>query len=372
MIPGLEYLKRTSVEVAWPFFRNSATLARTNNQTTRPEMGGIESCVGDRDVEPSEFQTNPKLSARTIAANQTVLRGSFKIAYVRYDQVEVGKQFLCELKTQKSWEEVKIVKCTVEKFKVHFIRHSDVYDEWIYFNNIRRLRPIKSVAKKKLTFFDRHSGECCICLTEKVYSSWLGCSHLYCEGCKRQFLLHALGDASQFPLKCPQHIDGCKAVVLQEHVQCILNPRQLIVFQMRNVQVAIQDAEMVECPFCHVSQLADGENKLMRFVYCPQCLRMFQNPLTISVVENRMLDDVAKEQGFQKCPTCNLWIEKIEGGCNHMTHTAASGCSKPRTDFCYLCGIELGGNFYAFEKDRPTVMHFPSSLGVFGTCSSGT
>ena len=51
-----------------------------------------------------------------------------------------------------------------------------------------------------------------------------------------------------------------------------------------------------------------------------------------------------------------------------MVHkvTDAIPCIRDRTDFCYLCGFEVSGNYPHVEIDNPTVNHFPD--GVFQKC----
>jgi hypothetical protein len=73
--------------------------------------------------------------------------------------------------------------------------------------------------------------------------------------------------------------------------------------------------------------------------------------------------------GAQKCPGCSKLIEKDDPAtCHHMIHKMSDGipCCRERTDFCYLCGLEVLPDYPHDERKNPGVNHFPE--GVFQRC----
>ena len=59
----------------------------------------------------------------------------------------------------------------------------------------------------------RH-GTCALCADEARVLVLDGCAHDgLCETCMRGYLTEQAGDATNFPVKCAFHVDGCRSIV---------------------------------------------------------------------------------------------------------------------------------------------------------------
>lgn len=56
-------------------------------------------------------------------------------------------------------------------------------------------------------------GHCCVCKSDAPRVFFLRCTHAVCVEDMQGYLEAALGDISQFPVKCPMHYEGCTGVV---------------------------------------------------------------------------------------------------------------------------------------------------------------
>uniref|UniRef100_A0A7S2S2E0 RBR-type E3 ubiquitin transferase n=1 Tax=Mucochytrium quahogii TaxID=96639 RepID=A0A7S2S2E0_9STRA len=345
---------------------------------------------------------------------------------------ELRRGMFVEALFLETWCRAQVMRVTANRFRIHYCGRSKGYDEWIRFEDLDRIRTpgpenlpssfdIKRVEQREDAVVARNrrrpsvrvpggdsdrcetetyqfgddarrarnrKGQnrkgkpqriqlgpvrtCGICLEETVGNECpLSCDHFVCAECFVNYLRHGMGDVSQFPLKCPSHISGCEETITLEQAIPYLTPKEVNVFKDRSTQACIQSAglQLVYCP----EKSCGAANELVHglsdsaTLSCAYCGLVFTNPKVAEQQDQGGVDKLAEREGFQRCPECKKWIEKSEG-CNHMTHTSEMGCTKKRTDFCYLCGDELGGNFYQYEVLHPDTLHFPTECGIFGLC----
>lgn len=81
-----------------------------------------------------------------------------------------------------------------------------------------------------------------------------------------------------------------------------------------------------------LSEKKSRERDLLRYKYGFDLLTKVANEYTMDKLFSEMLLDAS--QGFSKCPTCELIIQRLEG-CNKMK------CSSCATYFCNICGLFL-------------------------------
>ena len=73
--------------------------------------------------------------------------------------------------------------------------------------------------------------------------------------------------------------------------------------------------------------------------------------------QERLNDELAREQGFKKCPSCSVLIEKTEG-CNHMTCRCGA-------HICWIClGIYTAQTIYGHLRDVHGGIHDEIPAGV--------
>jgi hypothetical protein len=219
------------------------------------------------------------------------------------------------------------------------------------------------------------TGTCSICQDKCPVFRILPCNHALCAEDLCGYLGNALGDISQFPVKCPLHYEGCTSTIGAKIAKRVLDVKEYEKFNEFSDRVTY--GEGMRCIFCnnYVNFPEEGGFSMVECPYCVQtfCIRCrrpwhFDSKCPLDNVDDS-LDTWKKISGAQKCPACAKLIEKSDRDtCNHMIHKITDGipCVKDRTDFCYCCGEEVLGDYPHEEVKRPGVNHFPD--GVYQQC----
>jgi IBR domain, a half RING-finger domain len=187
------------------------------------------------------------------------------------------------------------------------------------------------------------TGECCVCNTKPIRVLKLSCGHGLCIEDMNGYLESALGDISQFPVKCPMHYDGCLGTITSGTAKRVLTRIQYEKFIEFADRAAYGDG--MRCIFCmnYVNFPVDGS---VAMVSCPYCVKRFcircKKPWHVDQrCPLEKFDDTLEQwkeaSGAQKCPACLKLIEKDDPDtCNHMVHkiTDSIPCINERTDFC--------------------------------------
>ncbi|KAG6813469.1 hypothetical protein H0H92_010803 [Tricholoma furcatifolium] len=185
------------------------------------------------------------------------------------------------------------------------------------------------------------SGDACpICYDEISNPIKLGCNHVYCTACIRHYLVSAQ-DTKIFPLVCMGDEAQCKKPISIPTIQRFLIQQQY----ERLIDAAFssylnqhpQDFRYCTTPDC--TQIYRANTKTM--LKCPSCFAEIcsscheeahdgmsceERRIQKSRTEEQLNDHWATMHGVKKCPSCSVYIEKIEG-CNHMTcHCGAHIC----------------------------------------------
>jgi hypothetical protein len=219
-------------------------------------------------------------------------------------------------------------------------------------------------------------GQCSICRDEPVSVIRLKCSHKVCMECLKGYMEAALGDISMFPVKCPMHYEGCGGEILAGTAKRVLAKSQYSRFLEFHDRATYGDG--MRCIFCNNFVNFPLEQNAIAMVECPYCIQKFcirckkpwhyGNRCPLEQLDDG-LSEWKKESGASSCPACRKIIEKDDPDtCHHMIHkvTDSIPCIRERTDFCYLCGTEVAGDYPHIEIDNPSVNHFPD--GVFQKC----
>jgi hypothetical protein len=218
-------------------------------------------------------------------------------------------------------------------------------------------------------------GECAICQDRTVCFKLPGCHHHLCIEDMHGYIGNALGDISQFPVKCPLHYEGCTSTIDAKIAKRVLDKNAFDKYNEFNDRVSY--GEGMRCIFCanYVNFPEEGGLNMVECPYCVQhfCIRCkkpwhFESKCPLEGIDDS-LDKWKDLSGAQKCPACSKLIEKNDvETCNHMIHKITDGipCIRDRTDFCYCCGEEVLGDYPHDEVNHPGVNHFPD--GVYQKC----
>jgi hypothetical protein len=222
--------------------------------------------------------------------------------------------------------------------------------------------------------FFMETGECCVC-NDNLKVLRLKCHHGLCLEDLKGYLESALGDISQFPVKCPMHYEGCTGHIEAGTAKRVLNANQYDKFLEFSDRAVL--GEGMRCIFCsnYVNFPTDSTSSMVSCPYCMKrfCIRCRKAWHVDARCPLDKFDDTLEQwkaaTGAQKCPACMKLIEKDDPDtCNHMVHKITDGipCIHERTDFCYLCGEAVTQDYPHDEVRNPGVNHFPE--GVFQKC----
>ncbi|KAL5170386.1 E3 ubiquitin-protein ligase RNF144A [Glycine soja] len=212
--------------------------------------------------------------------------------------------------------------------------------------------------KKKSLLDHDDSGEdqpsfflCDICFDDKPVSDMFEegkCNHLFCTHCMSKYVTTQIQQNILKVIMCPNA--NCSVELKPEYFHNILASEVIVRWETVMCESMIVELEKTYCPFkdCSVLLVNDGE-KVVTSAECPSCHRLFCAQCKVpwhgsmsceefqeiernkdeKVLENKFFK-LAKEEKWQKCPRCTMFVQRREG-CDHMT--CRCGC-----DFCYICG----------------------------------
>ncbi|KAF8227976.1 hypothetical protein L208DRAFT_1453476 [Tricholoma matsutake] len=167
---------------------------------------------------------------------------------------------------------------------------------------------------------------CPICYDQVSHPLLLGCGHMYCTACIRHYLISA-SDTKSFPLVCMGDEDKCRLPIPIPIIQKFLLPQQFN--QLINVAFTTyldrhpQTFRYCPTPDCIQIYRCNVDTALK---LCSACHEEAHDGMTCAerklhndpTEQDRLNETWAAASGVKKCPSCDVWIEKIEG-CNHMS-----------------------------------------------------
>ncbi|KAF0687753.1 Aste57867_20537 [Aphanomyces stellatus] len=188
----------------------------------------------------------------------------------------------------------------------------------------------------------------------------LRCGHVFCIGCLRQWIDSKVRDRSAGVVVCAA--PSCRRVVRPSHVASFLAPDSTEQFSAL-VTVAALAAQSVYCPNATCAQMLVLPPPVLnegRVVFgpqrtCPMCgvdmctacnsvwhdgidCAAYQRQVA-AAADARLVQDAIQLYLWQRCPKCNVIVERVSG-CAHMT----CRCGQ---HFCYKCGKACGADHYS-------------------------
>lgn len=178
-------------------------------------------------------------------------------------------------------------------------------------------------------------ADCPICTDNASNPERLGCGHTYCTAC----LKHFLTSAAAFPLVCigddgnckvpialpfisrflPEpvfraHIESAFAAYVERHsreLKYCTTPDCPQIYR-RQIHRRRRDVQELQCPSCFSTICPTCDAEAHEGMTCRE-RRIYRDP----ALQERLNSVLAEEQGWKRCPACDVIIEKTEG-CNHV------------------------------------------------------
>uniref|UniRef100_A0A453DD63 RBR-type E3 ubiquitin transferase n=1 Tax=Aegilops tauschii subsp. strangulata TaxID=200361 RepID=A0A453DD63_AEGTS len=187
------------------------------------------------------------------------------------------------------------------------------------------------------------------------------CGHAFCSSCVAQYVAAKLDD-NVCPIECPQ--PGCEDGTIEpESCHGIIPTDLLDKWGLLLCELAV-GAKRIYCPYleCSALLLTDGEAGAAAIAEaeCPHCHRLFCARCAVPWHdgfgceefqklgqdergrEDLLLRGLVGREGWQRCPECQMFVEKSEG-CNYIK--CRCGYS-----FCYRCASELSAQNHYCNK----------------------
>uniref|UniRef100_A0A1I7TM01 RBR-type E3 ubiquitin transferase n=1 Tax=Caenorhabditis tropicalis TaxID=1561998 RepID=A0A1I7TM01_9PELO len=182
--------------------------------------------------------------------------------------------------------------------------------------------------------------ECCVCDNKEKIIFDLGCNHISCKNCFREYLLSTLNSFNfinkppyGYTISCPYQ--GCNKVVKDVHHFHIMGQSAYSEYQRKATErLILVDDEGVTCPNALCGQSFfwepyddDGRSQ------CPDCFYTFCRKCTEKECVCQSDDDLTKstiDATTRRCPNCNVATER-NGGCSHIH------CTSCGMDWCFKC-----------------------------------
>lgn len=204
---------------------------------------------------------------------------------------------------------------------------------------------------------ERTRFQCKLCLEMGTYdhSVELDCCHRFCSECFNSLLEVKIKEKNvkEEELCCPMPGCACAVTVLQIEGSTKGTPLWDRFLASRQ-ELWRPDADRLCCcpssdcayQFLAAPDMAEVRCPQCRKAFCAQCGCTHQGVSCKSHAEQRRPDDQAdrdleeliKQQCWQRCPCCRAACER-EDGCNFIT--CHSEICRGKNYFCYLCGKEL-------------------------------
>ncbi|KAL6979865.1 RBR-type E3 ubiquitin transferase [Sarracenia purpurea var. burkii] len=184
---------------------------------------------------------------------------------------------------------------------------------------------------------------CEICVDQKPSSGSLrimGCSHSYCSECMIKYVASKLQE-NITQVRCPA--SDCNGILEPEYCRSILPPEVFDRWGNALCEAVILAAEKIYCPFKDCSALLindGGGGPIITQTECPYCWRLFcaqcKVPWHSEILcedfqalnkdererEDILLVQLAKKQGWRRCPVCKFIVERSQG-CLYMRCSCA-------------------------------------------------
>lgn len=175
---------------------------------------------------------------------------------------------------------------------------------------------------------------CISCMESVIPSSTFRspCNHYYCRTCLTDLVETCTRDESLFPLRC------CNQNFIVADILYRVGFSLARRFREKSREFSTPAPHRVYCPSDLCSMFLGSSETIGGEVNCAECrtrvctrCKGVAHPGKPCGEDTALLEvqKLAQDEGWQKCPGCQVIIELAQG-CFHMTCTC-------RTQFCYLC-----------------------------------
>ncbi|KAI0499292.1 hypothetical protein KFK09_020195 [Dendrobium nobile] len=194
---------------------------------------------------------------------------------------------------------------------------------------------------------DLHCG---ICVQDKPKSDFIfinGCSHRYCSKCIGTYVSIKIRN-NMAKIACPQPVckDGslepelCKPVLARELFDrwsnALIKDKFYCPYKDCSALLITDIWKDKEgCPYCNRFFCFKCKSPWHPELACEDFQKLGKNEIDM---EDLMLMELAKRQGWKRCPFCRFYVEKVSGclslkcRCGHV--------------FCYNCGTTMTEDHY--------------------------
>jgi hypothetical protein len=190
--------------------------------------------------------------------------------------------------------------------------------------------------------------ECLICQGDVGNSREivLGCDHVFCMDCFKEYLALKVSEAQVLSIRCPNH--QCTTVLPEETILKYLTPHETEKYRRFLLKGQLsKNPHLRWCPRlnCEGYCVGDSSKKHLTcgvclYEYCYYCSEPWHGDSACKEQGDQLLDAWARENNVRYCPNCRLRVEKMMG-CSHMI------CTQCQYQWCWLCGEQWTDSHFA-------------------------
>ena len=184
------------------------------------------------------------------------------------------------------------------------------------------------------------SNDCQICFdTINSHDSYiLKCKHIFCKRCLKDYLKEAIENGKVNMISCPDQ--DCQVEFPESQIRdlCSVELYEKFTKFKKNIEVNISKDHRW-CPERNCGRVIENRSGnphatcVCGFEMCFKCGQEWHPGISCKKHFEKLHVGWSKDRKIQKCPKCNVRIEKAEG-CNHMT------CSLCNYEWCWICGMK--------------------------------
>jgi hypothetical protein len=168
---------------------------------------------------------------------------------------------------------------------------------------------------------------CIVCqdLIQLTNTPAITCGHTYCGSCLRDLFSACLTDEALFPPRC------CRQPIDLEAVKDFLTPELVEQFERKRVEFSTKDRTYCSNAQCSIfldpweEGFDAATNKATcsacRTITCTLCKAAAHDGDCPADTGLQQVLDTARENGWQRCPSCRRIIE-LDVGCHHITYVS--------------------------------------------------
>ena len=205
-----------------------------------------------------------------------------------------------------------------------------------------------------LKYFEKNE-KCGICFEEIQDKFTLHCGDFFCRECIIILIEESLKNITLFDrIECPR----CHDPINESQIKFLLNEESLEKYNKMKTKIeGLKNRDNVPCPFPDCEGFAPKDKEIndtlqcqKGHIFCNKCFEIINKKYRLEPKNKHKCIDkyektnhfLSSNKNFRKCPKCNTWVKRDDGGCNYF-RCCNIWC---KFEFCWICGKKYEPSHY--------------------------